>query len=212
MTASEPRARAQQMFGAFREPLRAKARKMRLDSKILASLGVGREGGERCTGCFCHEAQCLCEPDRHHLLQLGAFPVLEIETLQREAPHLLPYYQLIAEEASLLGGYELTSQIKRRVQQKVGRAGWKLMLRHGRRLFSMYMSATASTMKRLGLIFCNCTLLGGSDSCPWSTGGYGDAAIWQPLFPTGVVLHTAAKGATGMGAFRRALQAQLAPY
>lgn len=50
-------------------------------------------------------------------------------------PNCCPFYPLVADEVSLRTGYELTYQIKRRVTRAVGRAGWMLMLRHGRRLF-----------------------------------------------------------------------------
>ena len=165
MTASEPRARAQQMFGAFREPLRAKARKMRLDSKILASLGLDAKVAKDVQAAFVMRRNACANQIAITSYNWVLSQSLEIETLQREAPHLLPYYQLIAEEASLLGGYELTSQIKRRVQQKVGRAGWKLMLRHGRRLFLDVHERYGFNNEAAWLDFLQLhTLLGGSDS------------------------------------------------
>lgn len=108
---------------------------MRLDSRIHARLGLDTQ--------VVTEAQAaygLKQHARANEVTVTSYnwvlsQFLELETLRREAPHLLPFYPLVAEEVSLRKGYELTYQIKRRLTRQVGSAGWKLMLRHGRRLF-----------------------------------------------------------------------------
>lgn len=135
MTAQEPRNKNQQMFAAFRAPLLAKARQMRLDSRIQTRLGLDGSTTVHAQAAYGlkHDARANEITVTSYNWALSQF--LEFETLQRESPHLLPFYPLVANEVSLLTGYELTQQIKRRVTRAVGRAGWMLMLRHGRHLF-----------------------------------------------------------------------------
>ena len=135
MTAQEPRTKNQQMFAAFRAPLLAKARQMRLDSRIQAHLGL-----DIATVAQAQAAYGLKHHARANEITVGSYnwalsQFLELETLQRESPQLRPFYPLVADEVSLSTGYELTYQIKRLVTRAVGRAGWMLMLRHGRHLF-----------------------------------------------------------------------------
>ena len=134
-TAPEPRTKTQQMFAAFRAPLLEKVRRLRLDSRIHARLGLDTQVMTDAQAAYGlkHHARANEVTITSYNWVLSQF--LELETLRREAPHLLPFYPLVAEEVSLRKGYELTYQIKRRVTRQVGSAGWKLMLRHGRRLF-----------------------------------------------------------------------------
>ena len=135
VTAPEPRTKNQQMFAAFREPLLAKIRQLRLDSRIQDSLGLDAQVVTDAQVAYGlkHHARANEVTITSYNWALAQF--LELETLRREAPHLLPFYPLVAEDVSLRTGYELSYQIKRRVTRQVGSAGWKLMLRHGRRLF-----------------------------------------------------------------------------
>lgn len=135
LTAQDPRNKNQQMFAAFRAPLLAKVRQMRLDSHIQAHLGM-----DVATVAHAQAAYGLKHHARANEITVASYnwalsQILELETLQRESPHLLPFYPLVAVEVSLRTGYELTYQIKRLVTRAVGRAGWMLMVRYGRHLF-----------------------------------------------------------------------------
>ncbi len=135
MTAQEPRTKNQQMFAAFRDSLLAQVRQMRLDSRIQSILGLdcAAVGHAQAAYGLKHHAGANEVTVVSYNWALSQF--LELETLQRESPHLLPFYPLVANEVSLLTGHELTYQIKRLVTRAVGRFGWMLMLRHGRHLF-----------------------------------------------------------------------------
>ena len=108
MTAQEPRNKNQQMFAAFRAPLLAKARQMRLDSRIQTRLGLDGSTTVHAQAAYGlkHDARANEITVTSYNWALSQF--LEFETLQRESPHLLPFYPLVANEVSLLIGYELT--------------------------------------------------------------------------------------------------------
>lgn len=135
MAAQEPRSKNQQMFAAFRGPLLARVRQLRLDSRLQAAIGLDRAVAPHAQAAYGlkHHARANEITVASYNWALSQF--LELETLGHESPQPLPFYPLVADEVSLRTGYELTYQIKRRVTRAVGRAGWMLMLRHGRRLF-----------------------------------------------------------------------------
>lgn len=135
MTAKEPRSKNEQMFAAFRAPLLARVRQLRLDSRLQAAIGL-----DSAVATLAQAAYGLKHHARANEITVESYnwalsQLLELETLQRESPHLLPFYPLVADEVSLRTGYELAYQIKRRVTRATSRAAWLLMLRHGRRLF-----------------------------------------------------------------------------
>lgn len=110
MTAQEPRNKNQQMFAAFREPILAKVRQLRLDSLIHARLGLDGAVVAHAQAAYGlkHRAQANEITAASYNWALSQF--LELETLQRESPHLLPFYPLVADEVTLRTGYALTYQ------------------------------------------------------------------------------------------------------
>lgn len=111
MTAQEPRTKNQQMFAAFRDSLLAQVRQMRLDSRIQSILGLdcAAVGHAQAAYGLKHHAGANEVTVASYNWALSQF--LELETLQRESPHLLPFYPLVANEVSLLTGHELTSVV-----------------------------------------------------------------------------------------------------
>ena len=134
-TAPEPRTKTQQMFAALRAPLLAKASQLRLDSAIWAHLGLDKQVSTDAQAAYGLKRHARANEVTITSYNWALSQSLELETLRREAPQLLPFFPLVAQRVSLRAGYELTHQIKRWVALEVGSAGWKLLLRHGRRLF-----------------------------------------------------------------------------
>ena len=134
-TAPEPHTKTQQMFAALRAPLLAKASQLRLDSAIWAHLGLDKQVSTDAQAAYGLKRHARANEVTITSYNWALSQSLELETLRREAPQLLPFFPLVAQRVSLRAGYELTHQIKRWVALEVGSAGWKLMLRHGRRLF-----------------------------------------------------------------------------
>ena len=135
ITAQEPYDEIHQMFSAFRAPLLTRVLQLRLDSRIQASLRLDEQAVAHTQAAYGLKRNARANEITATSYNWALSQLLELETLQRESPHLLPFYPLVANEVSLRTGYELTYQIKRRVTRATGRAAWLLMLRHGRRLF-----------------------------------------------------------------------------